>query len=102
MFFKFLPLKESVLRRYRTIYSGAPGRRNGNPGQALRYLFEQTFLRVDGIDISKYTDPQGDTAPAYPNAKEFWLKHDRAALWTDAAIDAYLGDQRPEQDDIKG
>lgn len=102
MVFAFKPLKEAVLRRYRQIWSGPPGsRRGGNPGAAIKYLFNETFIEVKDIDISKYVDSQDGAPPEFPSASEFWLKHERAALWTDAAIDGYIGNQRPESDDTK-
>lgn len=102
MFFVFHPLKETVIRRYRQIWSGPPGsRRGGNPGLALKFLFDATFIRVDDIDISEYTESKDGSPPLFSSAAEFWLKHERAALWTDAAIDGYLGNQRPEFDDTK-
>lgn len=101
--FIFTPLDEATLRQYRRIYSGPPGSRKGRgkPDAALKYLFEKTFIRTEGVSISSYLEPQGDQPAAYASDKDFWQRHPQAALWTDAAIDLYLGDQRPDEDDTK-
>ena len=101
-FFFFKPLSEAVLRRYRQIYSGPPGSRRGKPEHATQYMFRAVFLRTEGIDISKHTEPQGDKPAAYSSEADFWLNHPEHALWSDAALDGYLANQRPESDDTKG
>jgi len=100
-FFFFKPLTEGVLRRYRTIYSGPPGSRKGKPESATRYLFTATFLRTEGVDISKYTGSSDGNAPAYGSEADFWLQHPTHSLFSDAALDGYLANQRPESDDTK-
>lgn len=100
-FFVFKPLEESVLRRYRSVFSGPPGSRQKKyqEKEAFAYLFRTVFVRTEGVDISRYT--QGD-APEFSSEVEFWLGHPQAALFADSAIDGYFGNQRPESDDIKG
>src|SRR5262245_50916312 len=85
--FFFKPLVEDVLRRYRTIYAGPPGSRRGKPKEALEYLFRNSFTRTEGVNISKYTEPQNGDQPRYRSEADFWLKEPRAGLWTDSAID---------------
>ena len=110
--FYFKALQETVLRRYREIYSGPPGSRRGKPKQAVEYLFKTVFIRSQGrteteegwlpISLAKYIEPaEGKDRPEYDTEARFWLSHPTAALWTDAAIDGYLGNQRPEIDDTK-
>lgn len=92
MKFVFGNLDTTTLRKYRTIYNGPPGSRRGKPQEAVLYLFREKFRRSEGITIPDHE---------YGSETEFWLKHPRASLLADSAVNAYLGKQLAEEDDVK-
>ena len=91
-FFIFQPLDALTLRKYRQLYNGAPGSRRGNPGEAMRHVFKEKFLRTEGIDVEMN---------GHADEREFWIKEQRAQLLFDSVMNTYLAESIPDADDVK-